>query len=97
MFHEMHPDTAMAMGDLSGQQISPPELLGRPSREINPSSTVEAELAASLFQRQLSLPAAVVAAHASSTSSDLDATAAVSFLSGFSIELDRELDRLSHA
>jgi len=96
MFHEMHPDTAMAMGDLSGPQISPPELLGRPSREINPSSTVEAELAASLFQRQLSLPAAVVAAHASSTSSDLDATAAVSFLSGFSIELDRELDRLSH-
>jgi len=97
MVHEMHPDTAMAMGDLGGPQISPPELLGRPSREINPSSAVEAELAASLFQRQLSLPAAVVAGHASSTSSDLDATAAVSYLSGSSIELERELDRLSHA
>ena len=78
-------------------QVTPLELAGRPSREVNPSSVVEAELAASLFQRQLDLPAAVVAGHASSTSSDLDAAAAVSDLSGANTELTRELNRLSHA
>jgi len=81
----------------SSSQVTPPELVGRPTREVNPSSAVEAELASSLFQRQLAVPAAVVAAHASSTSSNLDAAAAVSALSGANIELTRELNRLSHA
>jgi len=80
----------------SSSQVTPPELVGRPTREVNPSSAVEAELAASLFQRQLAVPAAVVAAHASSASSDLDAAAAVSDLSGTNIELTREINRLSH-
>jgi len=97
MLQRIPPDTAAAMGGSVSPRITPPELLGRPSREINPSSTVEAELAASLFQRQLRLPAAVIAAHASSTSSELDAAAAVSYLSGANNELARELDRLSHA
>jgi len=97
MLHEMPSDVVVAMGDSVGPQIAPPELLGRPSREINPSSAIEGALATSLFQRQLSLPAAVVAGHASSTSSDLDAAAAVSHLSGASVELAREVDRLSHA
>jgi len=86
--------TAMSAG--SSVQVTPPELVGRPSREVNPSSAIEAELAASLFQRQLALPPAVVAGHASSISSDLDAAAAVSGLSGANFEITRELNRLSH-
>jgi len=93
---DVPPSTADATAAGSSLQVTPPELAGRPSREVNPSSVIEAELAASLFQRQLALPAAVVAGHASSTSSDLDAAAAVSDLSGANIELTRELNRLSH-
>jgi len=98
MPEEISQSTAEGTTNLADSwiHVTPPELAGRPSREVNPSSAVEAELAASLFQRQLALPAAVVAAHASSTSSDLDAAAAVSDLSGASIELTRELTRLSH-
>jgi len=96
-FAEIPPDTGAAMEGWGGLRIAPPELLGRPSREINPSSAVEAELAASLFQRQLALPAAVVVGHASYTSSDFDAAAAVSDLSGATTKFDRQLRRLSHA
>jgi len=97
--NEIPDDTIAALSDwsLAPIQVTPPELIGRSSREINPSSAVEAKLAASLFQRQLALPAAVVAGHASSASSDMDAAAAVSDLSGANIQLTRELDRLSHA
>jgi len=94
---DVPPSTAHVTAAGSSLQVNPPELAGRSSREVNPSSAVEAELAASLFQRQLALPAAVVAGHASSTSSDLDAAAAVSDLSGANIELTQELTRLSHA
>jgi len=95
---EIFENTADAAVNWAGSslQVTPPELVGRPTREVNPSSAVEAQLAASLFQRQLAVPAAVVAAHASSTSSDLDAAGAVSDLSGANIELTRELNRLSH-
>jgi len=98
MPEEIFRNTAQIFASLasSSRQVTPPELVGRPSREVNPSSAVEAELAASLFQRQLELPAEVVAGHVSFTSSDLDAAAAVSDLSGANIELSRELNRLSH-
>jgi len=79
----------------------PPELIGRSSREVNPSSAVEAKLAGSLFQRQLVLPADVVAGHSSRRGSclDMDAAQAVSGLvdrSSMSVELAQELDRISH-
>jgi len=78
----------------SPKQVTPLKLVGRASREINPSSAVEAELAASLFQRPLMVPAADVARHAFSTSTGWDE---VSKKSGASKELSLELDRLAHA
>jgi len=96
-------DTMMALDDLFAPpiQVTPPELIGRPTREVNPSSTAELKLAKSLFQRQLVVPAAVFAGHDPASSDlDLDAAAAASDildLSGTSAELTRDLNRLSHA
>jgi len=97
-------DTVLAGTSLTPVRVTPRTLIGRSSREVNPSSAVEAKLAGSLFQRQLVLPAAVVAGHGKPVSRlsshlDLDAVAAVSNLadqSGASIELNQELDRISH-
>jgi len=92
---EVPIDTAQAQGGFmpTSIHVTSPKLVGRASREINPSSAVEAELAASLFQRPLLVPAADVARHASSTSSRLEE---VSPYSGANNELALELDRLAH-
>jgi len=96
-------DTVTALADFvnSPIQVTPPELIGRPSREVNPSSAAESKLANSLFQRQLMLPPTIVAGQASASSHlDLDATATVSELldtSDTSVELASELNRLSQA
>ena len=85
-------------------QVVPPELAGRSSREVNPLSVLEADLAASLFQRQLVVPEAIAASSRTpfSGSSDLnlDAASVVTDLTskpGATFEIARELKRLSHA
>jgi len=102
---ELPFDTAMMMNvNASYTELVPPELAGRSSREVNPLSAVEADLAASLFQRQLVVPAAIGAAaqtHSSGSSDvDMDAASTVTDLTynpGATIELTREPNRLSHA
>jgi len=71
---------------------------------VNPLSVLEADLAASLFQRQLEVPAAIVEAMRTRSSGsfdlDMDAASTVSDLTSkksATIEFARELDRLSHA
>jgi len=61
---------------------------------VNPSSVTEGKLATSLFQRQLTLPAAVIA-HTSSGSPNVDVAAAVSKFSVAHEDFTHELDRLS--
>jgi len=82
-------------------EVTPLELVGRSSREVNPSSATETKLAESLFQRQLLLPATVVAGYSDSDSDlNMDAAATVADLvgrSGATTALARELDRFSHA
>jgi len=101
---EIPGDTVLALGGFrtAPVQVTPAELLGRPSREVNPSSASETKLAASLFQRQLVLPATAVSGHDHVPFSklDMDAAEAVSDLedpSDAGIELSRELNRISHA
>ena len=97
-------DTASARSGFESPRIevTPLEVIGRSSREVNPLSATEAKLADSLFQRQLLLPAAVVSGHFSPPGSelDMDVTEALSHLadrSGASNELVHELDRIAHA
>jgi len=103
---ELPFDTVTVLGteNASNVQVVPHELVGRSSREVNPLSVEEADLAASLFQRQLVVPTSIVAAARSSSSVstdlDMDAASTVNNLvrtPGATIELTRELDRLSHA
>jgi len=88
-------DTAAALEGAEPVQVTPPELVGRATREVNPTSAVEAELATSLFQRQLLLPAAAGAGHTSTVNINADAVG--SLLSAVRPGLDRALDRFSHA
>ena len=90
-----YKDTAFALDGSEPVQVTPPELVGRATREVNPTSAVEAELAASLFQRQLLLPAAAGAGHTSTVNNNVDAVD--SLLSAVRPGLDRALDRFSHA
>jgi len=92
-------NTAEALRDIGGPptQVTPLELVGRPYREVNPSSTVEGRLAASLFQRQLVLPAIVSAAHFSAGELDFDAAVIAASTAAIGRERAREFDRLSHA
>jgi len=103
---EVPDDTVKVLDGVNASriQVVPPELAGRSSRKVNPLSVVEADLADSLFQRQLVVPAAIVAAARarSSGSSDLDMDAAsvvTDFTNnqGTTIQFTRELNRLSHA
>jgi len=98
-WQEAPPDTAEALTSFIDLrvQVTPPELIGRSFREVNPLSVTEEKLASSLFQRQLTLPAAVIAKHTSSGLSSVDVAAAVSKYSVASAEFTHELDRLSHA
>jgi len=91
----MFKDTAFALEGSEPVQVTPPELAGRSTREVNPTSAVEAELAASLFQRQLLLPAAAGAGHTSTV--NINAGTVGSLLAAARPGLDRALDRFSHA
>jgi len=88
-------DTVAALTGFEAVQVTLPELVGRATREVNPTSTVEAELASSLFQRQLLLPEAVGAGHASTLNINMDKVE--SLLSAVTPGLDSALDGLSHA
>ena len=90
-----YKDTTFALEAPERVQVTPPELAGRATREVNPTSAVEAELAASLFQLQLLLPAASGAGHTSTVNINADAVG--SLLSAATPGLDRALDRFSHA
>jgi len=96
---ELPLSTAEALYGFDGPptQVTPLELLGRPYREVNPSSTVEGRLAASLFQRQLVLPALVSAALSSTGEFDFDAAAIAASTAAIGRERAREFNRLSHA
>ena len=103
---ELPHDTVsgLASANATYTPVVPPELAGRSSREVNPLSVLEADLAASLFQRQLVVPEAIAASSRTpfSGSSDLnlDAASVVTDLTskpGATFEIARELKRLSHA
>ena len=92
---ECPEDTAAALDAFEPVQVVPPELVGRATREVNPTSAVEAELASSLFQRQLLLPTAVGAGHTSTLNINMDKVE--SLVLAVRPGLDRALDRLSYA
>jgi len=96
---ELPLNTAEALRGFEGPstQVTPLELVGRPYREVNPSSTVEGRLAASLFQRQLVLPSLVSDAHSSAGELDFDAAVIAASTAAIGRERAREFDRLSHA
>jgi len=96
---EVPPDTSEALTSYHAQrvQVTPPELIGRSFREVNPTSVTEGKLASSLFQRQLTLPAEIIARYTSSGTSNFDVAVVASTLPVASAEIAHELDHLSHA
>jgi len=90
-------ETGAVTASTTSSDATPRELLGRATREFNPASVVEAELAASLFQRQVVVPVPPALWDLENGTALEDAAISLELFVGDGRRLWKDLERLTSA